>query len=116
MARSERQVSNDESSQLEASVTFPHPPQLSALADLLRVITEISPTYKLLWVSNRCSLLNCNHLLIMVAQENCWFFSSVIQEYMTEKCGGLLQYGGLAHLENAVVERRRIFEEMDKLR
>ncbi|KAF8308044.1 hypothetical protein DL93DRAFT_2087448 [Clavulina sp. PMI_390] len=79
-------------SRLRAHVTFTcleNAPRLFALADLLVILQQESNEYRLF-------------------SENCYFFTSIIQETLTSVYGGLLRSGSLGHPNLGTEARERI--------
>jgi len=63
---------------VKAHVVFESPPTPLNLEKVLKIVIEESDTYTL-------------------GEQNCWFFSSVIQEILTERHSGRVKSGGLDH-------------------
>jgi len=80
-----------DASTLQAKVLFRKPPTLSDLEALLTIIEEESAEYDLF-------------------RENCYFFSSVVQQTLTEIHDGCLAWGKFRHQTLGADARRRIVE------
>ncbi|KAF8308042.1 hypothetical protein DL93DRAFT_2171390 [Clavulina sp. PMI_390] len=82
-------------SRLRAHVTFSSAedfPRFCTIADLLRIMHRESNQYRLF-------------------SENCYFFTSVIQELLTNVCGGQLESGSLGHPNLGTEARGKIRDQ-----
>ena len=98
-------------SRLRAHVVFKHPPnrpKFLTLADLVTILHEESRDYRLLSVCRRVKIVRLSLYPLCVIQENCYFFTSVIQELLTDLHGGEVVSGALGHRKLGAVVRRRV--------
>ena len=107
-------------SRLRAHVVFKYPPnrpKFLTLADLVTILHEESRDYKLLSVC-RCVPMNSLSAAILIIlngkQENCYFFTSVIQELLTDLHGGEIVSGELGHKKLGAPIRQRVRKRFAK--
>lgn len=83
------------------------PPTLAAFTRLLRIITEELVRYRIWPVRLSFSRTQEFPTHVTFAQENCWFFCSLIQQHLGGANTGWFQYGTLKHtgLANDIRER-----------
>ena len=89
----------------EALLDFPAPPPLIAIARVLYSIEVESPRYCVTDVSAFAIAAFPTADPLEYMQENCWFFTSVIQEALIKNFGAEYRRGGLNHIRYATKRR-----------